>query len=67
MATQPWTRVRMLRTPPSMRVVLDLEMGEIYALPPSVAAQFLENGMAEPVAEEKPLETAALRTGVRRG
>ena len=62
-------KVRMTRYVESFVQVLDLLPGEVYDLKDSVAAQFLDNGMAEPAdrAEAPTLESAAMAPPRRRG
>ena len=62
-------RVRMTRYVESFVQVVDLLPGEVYDLKESVAAQFIDNGMAEPVDGFEPtdLESATLKSPRRRG
>lgn len=62
-------RVRMLRWIGGYVEVRDLEMGRVYEIADDRARQFIDNGMAERVADvdEHDLEAASLRTARRRG
>lgn len=69
MASNGLVRVRMRRHVAPYVQVLELEMGEVYELTPDMAAQFIQNDMADPVDGKKgaALEAAALAPASRRG
>jgi hypothetical protein len=59
----------MLRTIDQFVQVITLDMGEVYDLAPHIAAQFIDNGVAEPVSPKAAsrLEAAALADAQKRG